>query len=218
LLRSLPGDRAFLPPSPPRSLLLKNLTPASGCQDATTSPSAMRAFVSRAPTSIASRLTFRDDRDTPLLPRRDGDPSIAVSTNSRNEIFFSMGLDFGGQISCVPKKLSSHVGRVNRRRKAPLVAAPCPLPLDPRLIPPPRARASGGEGRPKRSEARVGGAHQRNCMPGPPPPDTSFAFAHDVPPSPHSLRSGGGMSDDLHGKTFSGSHTTCSSNPAASRP
>jgi hypothetical protein len=40
LLRALPGDRAFLPPSPLRSLLLKNLTPASGCQDHTTSPSA----------------------------------------------------------------------------------------------------------------------------------------------------------------------------------
>jgi hypothetical protein len=39
-LRALPGDRAFLPPSPLRSLLLKSLTPASGCQDHTTSPSA----------------------------------------------------------------------------------------------------------------------------------------------------------------------------------
>ena len=42
-------------------------------------------------------------------------------------------------------------------------------------VPPPRARASSGEGRP--SEARPGW--------GPflaPPPDTPFAFAHDVPP------------------------------------
>jgi hypothetical protein len=39
-LRALPGDRACLPPSPPRSLLLKNLTPASGRQDHTSSPSA----------------------------------------------------------------------------------------------------------------------------------------------------------------------------------
>src|SRR6202162_5331858 len=39
-LRALPGDRACLPPSPPRSLLLENLTPASGRQDHTTSPSA----------------------------------------------------------------------------------------------------------------------------------------------------------------------------------
>ena len=41
-LRALPGDRAFLPPSFLRSLLLKNLTPASGRQDHTTSPSAKR--------------------------------------------------------------------------------------------------------------------------------------------------------------------------------
>ena len=40
LLRALPGDRAFLPPSPPRSVLLGSLTPASGRQDHTTSPSA----------------------------------------------------------------------------------------------------------------------------------------------------------------------------------
>jgi hypothetical protein len=40
-LRALPGDRALLSPSPPRSLLLKSLTPASGRQNHTTSPSAM---------------------------------------------------------------------------------------------------------------------------------------------------------------------------------
>jgi hypothetical protein len=39
-LRALPGDRAFLPPSSLRSSLLKNLMPASGHQDHTTSPSA----------------------------------------------------------------------------------------------------------------------------------------------------------------------------------
>ena len=40
LFRALLGDRACLPPSPARSLLLENLTPASGRQDHTTSPSA----------------------------------------------------------------------------------------------------------------------------------------------------------------------------------
>jgi len=44
-LRTLPGDRAFLPPSSLRSLLLKNLTSASGGQDHTTSPSAQATFV-----------------------------------------------------------------------------------------------------------------------------------------------------------------------------
>jgi hypothetical protein len=52
-LRALPGDRAFLPPSPLRSLLLKNLTPASGCQDHTASPSAP---------------AFRKSRSTVLVP------------------------------------------------------------------------------------------------------------------------------------------------------
>ncbi|MEA2921246.1 MAG: hypothetical protein QOF07_1209 [Bradyrhizobium sp.] len=45
LYRALPGDRAFLPPSPLRSLLLKNLTPASGRQDHTALPSASARFV-----------------------------------------------------------------------------------------------------------------------------------------------------------------------------
>ena len=48
LIRALPGDRALLPPSSLRSLLLKNLTPASGRQDHTPSPSASSAFVSHA--------------------------------------------------------------------------------------------------------------------------------------------------------------------------
>ena len=44
-LRALPGDRACLPPSPPKSLLIENLTPASGRQDHTTSPSASAPLV-----------------------------------------------------------------------------------------------------------------------------------------------------------------------------
>jgi hypothetical protein len=58
LFRALLGDRAFLPPSPPRSLLLRNLTPASGRQDHTTSPSATSvssgAFAPDAVAAIAS--------------------------------------------------------------------------------------------------------------------------------------------------------------------
>jgi hypothetical protein len=44
-LRALPGDRAFLPPSPLRSLLPKGLMPASGHQNHATSPSARGALV-----------------------------------------------------------------------------------------------------------------------------------------------------------------------------
>ena len=47
LFRALPGERALLPPSLLRSLLLRNLAPASRRQDHTTSPSARPAFVSR---------------------------------------------------------------------------------------------------------------------------------------------------------------------------
>src|SRR5437899_9068910 len=71
LLRALPGERAFLPPSPLRSLLLKNLTPASRRQDHTTSPYAL-AFSSGvkktpdAKASTAFQPTHRDDRETPL--------------------------------------------------------------------------------------------------------------------------------------------------------
>jgi hypothetical protein len=53
LFRALPGDRAFLPPSP--ALLSANLTPASGRQDHTTSPSASAPFVKGAAASTASR-------------------------------------------------------------------------------------------------------------------------------------------------------------------
>jgi hypothetical protein len=89
-LRALPGDRAFLPPS--SALLSANLTPASGCQDHTTSPSApvstqapRRSWYRSAAAcakavqrhssfdtaaSTASRSNVRDDRDTPL--KRDG--------------------------------------------------------------------------------------------------------------------------------------------------
>ena len=64
-LRALPGDRAFLSPSPTR-IAPRNLTPASGRQDHTTSPSAglrirqSAACVHRIPPRV------RDDRDTPL--------------------------------------------------------------------------------------------------------------------------------------------------------
>ena len=67
LLRALPGDRLSCHRRPLRSLLLKNLTPASGRQDHTTSPSASRAVrqkrirVHRIPPHV------RDDRETPLV-------------------------------------------------------------------------------------------------------------------------------------------------------
>src|SRR5471030_3296245 len=66
LFRALPGDRALLPPSPLRSLLLKNLTPASRRQDHTTSPSASGALVRSTIRVHRIPSRVRDDRDTPL--------------------------------------------------------------------------------------------------------------------------------------------------------
>src|ERR1700688_112687 len=53
-LRALPGDRALLPPSLAR-IAPRNLTPTSGRQDHTTSPSASVPFVSDTAPSTASR-------------------------------------------------------------------------------------------------------------------------------------------------------------------
>src|SRR5882757_6905709 len=66
LLRALPGDRALLPPSPLRSLLLKNLTPASRRQDHTTSPSASGALVRSTLRVHRIPPRVRDDREPPL--------------------------------------------------------------------------------------------------------------------------------------------------------
>src|ERR1700676_4692338 len=96
-LRALPGDRAVLPPSS-RGLRFyhcpvgpikppQDLTPASGCQDHTTSPYAATSLVrslgdrsrafrqpalqprraQNAAASTASAPRVRDDRDTPLV-------------------------------------------------------------------------------------------------------------------------------------------------------
>jgi hypothetical protein len=66
LFRALPGDRALLPPSLLRSLLLKNLTPASRRQDHTTSPSASSALVRSTIRVHRIPPHVRDDRETPL--------------------------------------------------------------------------------------------------------------------------------------------------------
>ena len=93
LLRALPGERAFLPPSPLRSLLLKSLTPASRRQDHTTSPYAL------AHSSALARLnksvhripdpTQRDDRETPLVWAEMGEVIILISRIVKRNIFDS---------------------------------------------------------------------------------------------------------------------------------
>src|ERR1019366_7706383 len=69
-LRALPGDRALLPPS--LANYSANLTPVSGRQDHTTSPSARAPFVSAPPRPPHPAPYVRDDRETPLCVGRDG--------------------------------------------------------------------------------------------------------------------------------------------------
>jgi hypothetical protein len=94
-LRDLPGDRAFLSPSPPRSLLLKDLNAsveASGPHDFAVRESLPQKLLDgpgtgpaealwkvdqrrssyAAAASTASHPNVRDDRDTPLVPGQDG--------------------------------------------------------------------------------------------------------------------------------------------------
>src|ERR1700733_4915332 len=69
LFRALLGDRALFV-TVIGGISSANLTPASGRQDHTTSPSASRALVSSAARVHRIPPRVRDDRDTP--PRRDG--------------------------------------------------------------------------------------------------------------------------------------------------
>jgi hypothetical protein len=92
-LRALLGDRAFLPPSSLRSLLLKNLMPASGHQDHTTSPSASKAPSSEAPlASIASRPAFVTIASRPSV-RRDGRIRKGDLPDGESGKFFARELD-----------------------------------------------------------------------------------------------------------------------------
>src|ERR1700694_3014546 len=76
LFRALPGDRAFLPPSP--ALLSANLTPASGCQNHTASPSATTALVIRRHRVHRIPPRVRDDRDTPLSSGETGGAIVMI--------------------------------------------------------------------------------------------------------------------------------------------
>ena len=86
LIRDLPGDRALLPPSLSRNVSRENLAPASGRQDHTTSPSASVPLVSRRHRVHRIPPHVRDDRDTPLLSRRDGAEEYTISIFGKRNI------------------------------------------------------------------------------------------------------------------------------------
>ena len=74
-------------------IISANLTPASGRQDHTTSPSASAPFVKGAARVHRIPPRVRDDRETPLCVGRDGGSSKFDLGEARSGIFLQMGLD-----------------------------------------------------------------------------------------------------------------------------
>jgi hypothetical protein len=74
------------------------LTPASGRQDHTTSPSADKALSSAAPSeSIASLPYVRDDRETPLCVGRDTNDVEVIWLKRKPKYFCEGGWTGGGE-------------------------------------------------------------------------------------------------------------------------
>jgi hypothetical protein len=88
----------LLSPSPPRSLLLKNLTPASRRQDHTTSPSASAPFVfARRSRPSHPAPNVRDDRDTPLVSAKSARMSERAVLQNRPSLELSPLRPKGGR-------------------------------------------------------------------------------------------------------------------------
>jgi hypothetical protein len=100
LYRALPGEPGFLA-TVIGGVASANLTPASGCQDHMTSPSASALFVKSAAASTASRPYVRDDRETPLCVGRDGGSLMGDLGKSRSGIFLQRDLDDPNQFDPV---------------------------------------------------------------------------------------------------------------------
>jgi hypothetical protein len=91
VLRALPGHRAFLPPSP-TEMSSANLTPASGRQDHTTSPSAdKRSRQQRRPRPSHPNLTFVTIAKRPLCVGRDGEDEEVICVKSEPKYFCQGG-------------------------------------------------------------------------------------------------------------------------------
>jgi hypothetical protein len=99
LYRALPGAPGVLATVAPERLSLpRNLTPASGCQDHTTSHVRFNTVRYRRIRVHRIPSRGRDDRDSPLF--RDGTAvNIAVICTSENQNIFSQWAGQGGQIS-----------------------------------------------------------------------------------------------------------------------
>ena len=86
-----PRRTALLPPSPPRSLLLKNLTPAPRRQDHTTSPYASCALVCCAIRVHRIPPRVRDDRDPPLVTGETRGIIAVICPTGRADYFHAKG-------------------------------------------------------------------------------------------------------------------------------
>src|SRR5882724_11401801 len=93
-LRALPGDRAFLPPSSPRSFASRELDTsvgASGPHDFAVRGNAPSSEA--CPASTASRTQRRDDAQRPSCGVREGTRYTPDLHFGKTEIFFRKGLD-----------------------------------------------------------------------------------------------------------------------------
>jgi hypothetical protein len=97
-LRALPGDRACLPPSPAESSSA-DLTPASGCQDHTTSPSASGTLVRRTISVHRIPPHVRDDRERPSHGAGRGELVEMICPTAKAEYFFER--DWTTQITLI---------------------------------------------------------------------------------------------------------------------
>jgi hypothetical protein len=88
VLRALPGEPGFLAPVAREPRQLTDLTPASGCQDHTTSPSALTMLVSHHPRvhRIPASRSVTIGR-TPSQERRDGGTEPHISAKRKLNIF-----------------------------------------------------------------------------------------------------------------------------------
>jgi hypothetical protein len=94
--RSPRGPGSFAPVAP-ADRVRKNLTPASGRQDHTPSPSASAPLVLRRSSVHRIPPHVRDDREAPLLPRRDGADNTQF-TIFRNANFCTRRTDNANQL------------------------------------------------------------------------------------------------------------------------
>jgi hypothetical protein len=109
LIRVLPGVPGFLATVALRNVS-QSLTPASGGQDHTTSPSApvLRQLHRKRPSHPAANT--RDDREAPLSRRRDGDETTIDFRKTEEDYFARRGLtSFRNRRSDLPGRAKSVV-------------------------------------------------------------------------------------------------------------